>query len=84
MFDQTLFPTWEFKGKSGNFPGTNVHKIFVKRIYKFFFVYIIYSRGYKKRAISGKFCNTLYVRQSHFKLNFFLFKVNYCTTRYVL
>jgi hypothetical protein len=29
--------------------------------------WIDYSRGYKKRAISGKLCHTLHERQSYFK-----------------
>ncbi len=34
---------------------------------------LMYSKDYKKRAISSKFCNILYVQQSYFEFNFFLF-----------
>jgi hypothetical protein len=52
MFDQTLIPTWKFKGKNGNFPGTNVHKIFVKRMDNIFWC-TVYTVGVIKNAPSA-------------------------------
>jgi hypothetical protein len=43
----------------------------------------MYIRGYKKRALSGKFYLTLNERKTYFEINFIVFLIDYDSSIYV-